>query len=159
MKIRKEQFNNLDKEGKQLIVNLIEDNYSAPDHLKPSVGELEKLDLTVFMALEPIEIIEAGYVGDDLLGVSFCKKITRTLIETRTTIIREDRRGEGIGSKMNEELEKYAIENNIKKISCYVYVDNIPSVILKLNRNYLVEGLLRDHDEPGKDEYIMSKFL
>lgn len=159
MKVTEKRFNNLDNEHKRQVVNFIKNNYNAPDFLKPSLEELEFHDFTIFLALEPIDLFEAGCVGHEIVGVSFLKKITETLIKTRATVIRKDKRGSGIGSKINKNLEEHCKKNGINKICCNIYTDNIPSIVLKLKRGYLVEGLLKNHDELGRHEYIMSKFL
>ena len=81
------------------------------------------------------------------------------LARTSSTVVHKDFRGKGIGSLMNIEIEQMLRDRGIKKITCNIYTDNAVSLNLKLKRGYIVEGTLRDHDEPGLHEYIVSKFL
>ena len=51
------------------------------------------------------------------------------------------------------------VELGYGKIVSHVYVENLPSLILKLKLGYLIEGTLRDHDRAGQHEYILGKIL
>ena len=126
MKVVKKQFNRLISEQKQQVVKFIEDHYNAPEFLKPSLEELEFINLTIFLALEPIDLFEAGCVGYDILGVGFFEKITKTLAKTRTTVIKESHRGTGIGSQINKSMEGHFKKIGINKIYCNIYTDNLP---------------------------------
>jgi RimJ/RimL family protein N-acetyltransferase len=159
MKIEMKKFNEIVSNNQNYIINFIKNNYDAPEHLLPTVEEFEKLDLHVLLASEPVDLFEAGNVGDKILGVTFFKKVTDSLVKTRTTVVAEDYRGKGVATRLNEELEDYCKSQYVNKISCNIFVDNIPSLFLKLKRGYIVEGLLKDHIESGKDEYLVSKFL
>ena len=142
MKIELCNFDNFDK-----ILELIRQEYDAPVHLKPTDASQVKAP---FFTIKD---------NDELVGISFFRKITDNLVRTNTTVIKKEYRNNGLGNRLNEKMEKYFKENGFKKISCNVYADNLPSIILKLKRGYLIEGTLLDHDFTGKHEYIMGKFL
>ena len=127
------------------VFNLVKGEYDAPDHLKKS----NKMCPPCFIITDE----------DEVIGVSFFKEITEHLVRTRTTVIKEGHRGQGLGTFLNEEMEKEFRKQGFKKISCNVYADNLSSVILKLKRGYLVEGTLWNHDFEGKHEYVMAKEL
>lgn len=159
MKVENKKFNQLNKDQKQYLVDFIAKNYEAPEYLLPTIDELEKSDLTVFIASVPIDLFEAGNVGDEVFGLTFGGFVTDSLFRTRTTIVRKDMRGKGIAKALNDDLEDYCKAHNVNKISCNIYTNNLPSLFLKLKRGYIIEGLHKDHDEIGSHEYLVSKFL
>jgi len=159
MKTKLYKFNQMDQLQKNYVVNFIKENYNAPDILLPSVEELEKQHLDMVMVSEPFDFAEAGNVGEIVLGITFLKNITETLMETRTTVVRKDKRGQGVATMLNVFVEDIAKKKGINKISCHIYAENLTSLFIKLKRGYLIEGLLRDHDTKGQHEYFVSKTL
>ena len=112
MKITKKQFNKLSNDQKQYIVNFIEDNDNSIDFSPPSLKELESVNLTVFLVSEPVELFEAGYVGEDVLGLSFFGKNEGNSQNTIKTIVREHIKGTKTEGEVQDALENY-IKNNI----------------------------------------------
>jgi RimJ/RimL family protein N-acetyltransferase len=144
------------KENKKIptfeeIHSFIEENYDAPEHLKPGLQELIKSNKSfVFQRI--------GNEGE-LVGVSFYKEITPNLVETSTTVVHKKWRRAGVATLLNDKMEKIFEEKKFKKISCFIYTKNLPSIFLKLKRGYLIEGLRRNHDFQGVHEYVLGKEL
>jgi len=71
-------------------------------------------------------------------------------------------RGKGIGKKLFEELEKWAVENNIKRLELTVMTHNEKAVNLYKKMGFKIEGV-KEHsillDEKFIDEYYMGKIL
>jgi RimJ/RimL family protein N-acetyltransferase len=134
-------------ENKQMIYNFYIRHYSAPKYLLPN-------------SVENIKGIYYGYFdGDYLIGITKIEYLSPFLMYTMSTVVHSEYRNQGIATSINDYLEKLAKENGITKIKCNIYVDNIPSIVVKLKRGYLIEGLFRDHDEIGKHEYVLGKVL
>lgn len=71
-------------------------------------------------------------------------------------------RGKKIGTKLFEELEKWALENNITRLELTVMVHNEGAIRLYKNRGFKIEGLKEKSlfvDGRYVDEYYMAKFL
>jgi ribosomal protein S18 acetylase RimI-like enzyme len=131
-------------QGDLAVLNFYSRHYKAPSHLVPKSlsGHYYKL-----------------VDGDHILAVTRHIFLTPFLLQTCSTVVHSDIRGQGIGTVLNDLVEKDAQDRGIQKITCNIYVDNIPSIVLKLKRGYLIEGLLRDHDDKGKHEYILGKAI
>ena len=97
--------------------------------------------------------------GLEIIAISRYHHITDKLIEMHNTIVSKKYRGKGVGRFLNQKLENYLRKQGVHKIQSTIYVDNLPSIVLKLKLGYLIEGLLRDHEEEGKHEYILGKVL
>lgn len=143
---------NIPKQRLQEIVDFIKDNYEAPSYLIPESVEdlIEKHGRSEVFMLEDNHGIEA---------LSFFKLLTPKLAEKYKTVVRLDVRGHGLSKKLDEHIENLLRNEGITKIKTNIYTDNFPSLFGRLKRGYLVEGLLRNHDEPGKHEYILGKEL
>jgi len=137
----------LDNDLLKQIFSFICENYSAPLHLLPETHE----DVNVPLIL--------AYDKDKIVAVTFFKHITDHLVKTYRTIIKEDRRGQGVGSELNKYMEHSFKIMGYGKITCNIYADNLPSLNLKLKQGYVIEGYSRDHDFEGKHEYLLGKFL
>jgi len=110
--------------------------------------------------LEYSEWIYFGlYKNNVLVAVTSVEEITDTLCAMWSTIVKEDCRGQGIGRILNDHLETWLRDAGFEKISSHIYVENLPSIILKLKIGYLIEGTLMNHDAPGQHEYILGKEL
>lgn len=142
----------LQKEKLQLIVDFIKDNYEAPDFLIPNSVE----ELVAKHGDSDIVILEDEH---GIEGLTFFRIIRAKLAEKYRTVVRLDVRGAGISKKLDETVEGLLQTAGIKKIKTHVYTNNFPSIFGRLKRGYLVEGLLRNHDEPGMHEYILGKEL
>lgn len=130
------------------VLNLTTNHYDAPKHLKPmKLDDLGENHIVAF--------------GEDrrVVGVISYTKITSNLIRTYREVVDKYERRKGIGQKLNETLEAVCKEKGISKITCNIYTDNIANISLKLKRDYIIEGLLRNHNGIGIHEYIVSKEL
>ena len=143
---------NLQKERLQEIVDFIKDNYEAPSYLIPE--SVEKL--IQYHGNSEVFVIEDNY---GIEAISFFKLLTPKLAEKYRTVVRLDVRGHGLSKKIDEHVEGLLRSEGVRKIKTNVYVDNFPSLFGRLKRGYLIEGLLRNHDEPGRHEYILGKEL
>jgi RimJ/RimL family protein N-acetyltransferase len=134
-------------QNREELYNFYHRHYDAPKHLLPE-------------SPESIEGIYYAFTdGVNTLAVTRHSYPTPYLLQTHGTVVHMDYRGQGIGKRIHDSVETMAIENGVTKMSCQVFVDNISSIVLKLKTGYLVEGLLRNHEEKDKDEYIMGKEL
>lgn len=99
------------------------------------------------------------YEDSKVVGATSYLEITPNVAMTQKTLVAEACRGKGIAKFMNGEMEKHLRVKGFKKITSHIYVDNLPSIVLKLKRGYVIEGLLRDHDEVGRHEYVLGKVI
>jgi len=143
---------NLSQQKLQEIVDFIKDNYEAPSYLIPeSVEEL--------VSKHGNSEIFAMYDNHGIEALSFFKFLTPKLVEKYRTVVRLDLRGHGLSKQLDSHIENMLRNEGVKKIKSHIYVDNFPSLFGRLKRGYLIEGLLRNHDEPGMHEYILGKEL
>ena len=133
------------KENDQAVLNFYKRHYKAPNYLIP-----ENLEGLYYKLVDE---------DDQILAVTKHRYPSPFLLETSSTVVHQSLRGQGIGKHLNDLVEQKAKDSGVTKITCQVYVDNLHSLMLKLKRGYIVEGLLRDHDELGKHEYILGKPL
>ena len=131
------------------IARFYENNYDTLDHLILSPKQIENNNREYYGVIN----------GDQIIAITSYEKLTENLVQTHGTVVKQDLRNQGLGSRVNDQLEEIIVELGAKKISCNIYVDNLASIMLKLKRGYLVEGLLRNHDANGQHEYIISKEL
>ena len=96
------------------------------------------------------------FYGENLIALTSIETVTDTLCTMWSTIVKEGYRGQGIGKRLNDHLEKHLSKNGFKKISSHIYVENLANIILKLKRGYIIEGTLMNHDCPGQHEYILG---
>lgn len=76
--------------------------------------------------------------------------------------ILKDYRGKKIGIKLFEELEKWALENNIKRLELTVMIHNEGAIRLYKKMGFKIEGIKEKSliiDENFVDEYYMGKFF
>ena len=131
------------------ISKFYDDNYDTLDHLILSPKQVEQNNRDYYGVIS----------GDEVIALTSIEHKTETLLEVHGTVVKQDLRNQGLGKRVNEQLEDLARENGIKKLTSSIYVDNIINIVLKLKSGYLVEGLLRNHDIRGQHEYIVSKEL
>ena len=78
------------------------------------------------------------------------------------TGILEDYRGKGIGRKLFEELDKWAVENELIRLELTVMVPNEGAVALYKKMGYKIEGIKEKSclvDGAFIDEYYMAKIV
>jgi RimJ/RimL family protein N-acetyltransferase len=76
--------------------------------------------------------------------------------------ILKDSRGKGVGTKLFEELEKWAFMHKIHRLELTVVTRNVAGVALYQKMGFEIEGMKRDSlfiDGEFADEYYMSKLL
>jgi hypothetical protein len=144
---------NLSNQELQKIVNFIKENYNeAPEHLYPkTVEELLKRD-----GESEVLVIEDGF---GIEGLSFFKFISPKLVENYRTVVRLDTRRKGVSKKLSILIEGMIVSMGATKIKCHIYVDNYPSIFRRIKSGFLIEGLLRNHEEKGRHEYVLGKEL
>lgn len=143
---------NLPKENLLKIVEFIQDNYEAPEFLIPKSVS----DLIEDHGKSHIIIVKDDY---GIEALSLIKLITPYLAEKYRTVVRLDSRGRGISKKIDELAENFLRNQGITKIKTNIYTNNFPSLFGRLKRGYVIEGLLRNHDEQGRHEYVLGKEL
>lgn len=95
----------------------------------------------------------------ELCAITSTSAITDNSVNMWGTLVREDLRGVGIGKILNLKMEKELKSLGYNKISSHIYIENLPSIILKLKLGYIIEGTLYNHDEMEQHEYILRKML
>jgi RimJ/RimL family protein N-acetyltransferase len=135
------------QENRQELYNFYHRHYEAPAHLLPESPEA--LTGTYYAFTD----------GVHTLAVTKHTYVTPHLLRSNHTVVHKDFRNQGVGKRMGEAVHDMCREMGVTKITCNVYVDNIPSIVLKLKQGFLVEGLVRNHEETGRHEYIMGKEL
>ena len=134
------------------------------------VRKLEQSEVDGFYKKNPTDYAHSGpdvpnavYFGvedsNKVIASTYYVPVTDNLVHMQGTMITPEYRGKGVGRFLNIELEKHLINEGFGKIVSYIYVENLPSIILKLKLGYLVEGTLRDHDYMGQHEYVLGKIL
>nr|WP_304216405.1 GNAT family N-acetyltransferase [Fredinandcohnia onubensis] len=76
--------------------------------------------------------------------------------------ILKDSRGKGVGTKLFEEVEKWALTHKIHRLELTVVTRNVAGVALYQKMGFEIEGTKRDSlliDGEFVDEYYMSKLL
>ena len=118
---------------------------------------------TGYLDEEAGRIHGATYMGvfddDKIIAATSYVQLTDRLAFMQSTQVIPDYRGKGVGRFLNSELEQHLKKEGYGKIVSNIYVENLPSIILKLKIGYLIEGTLRDHDFVGQHEYILGKIL
>ena len=127
------------------------------------IEEFYKENPTEYLTDTVGTISNANYFGvikeGNLIGATSYIKMTDNLALMQSTIVSKEHRGQGVGRFLNEKLELCLKKRGFGKITSNIYVENMPSIILKLKLGYLIEGTLRDHDFVGQHEYVLGKIL
>jgi RimJ/RimL family protein N-acetyltransferase len=106
-----------------------------------------------------------NYIGlrrksdDTLVAITSYEILTDNLVKMWSTVVRKDLRGLGLGNIINQQMEEMLQFIGYGKIASHIYVENLPSIFLKLKRGYIIEGTLMDHDAEGQHEYVLGKML
>ena len=125
---------------------LYRDYHSTPKHLLK-----DKLPTAHYIRIYNEE--------NDFIGMTSYQAITKTLALTERTILYPKYRGKGYGSAACRALEKLLKKKKFKKICSEVFTTNLPMLFLKMKQGHLIEGLMRDHDDTGIDQYYLGKVL
>lgn len=123
--------------------------------------EFYKNNPTSYLKTTAGKVAHAVYFGafdsSKVIAATSYLKITDNLAIMQSTMVLPENRGQGVGRFLNEQLIEHLKEEGFGKIVSHIYVENLPSIILKLKLGYLIEGTLRDHDFAGQHEYILGK--
>lgn len=98
-------------------------------------------------------------VDGEIIGITAIKWLSPDLIQSGPTIIHPNYRGMGYGKKALQLIEHEVTQLGARKICCEVFTFNLPMIVSKLKQGHIIEGLMRDHDTKGLDQYFMSKML
>ncbi len=74
----------------------------------------------------------------------------------------EEYRGRGIGTKLFNEMDKWASNKNIHRLELTVVIDNTAGVVLYKKMGFEIEGIKKDSlliNDEFLDEYYMTKIL
>lgn len=96
---------------------------------------------------------------NEVLAITAVTKISPKLAKLQGTIVAKNYRGHGLSKRLWTGVEVIMKEAGFEKAKCEVYYDNIPQLVARLKLGFLIEGLMRDHEEVGKHEYILGKRL
>lgn len=108
------------------------------------------------------ELPEANYFfvynqKDELIGMTSYIKKSKRLVMTERTILYPKYRGQGYGTAISACLEDELKKKGFKKIICEILTFNISMLIIKIRQGFLIEGLMRDHDNRGIHQYFLGK--
>jgi len=95
----------------------------------------------------------------ELIAVTSYVPLNSNVANMQSTVVHPKHRGKGVGTWLNHRMEIQLIKEGFSKVTSNVYIENIPSIVLKLKLDYVIEGLLRDHDSIGQHEYVLGKIL
>lgn len=149
---RKLEFQKLDLTQdsiKEAIYNFYDTNYEADPYLKPSKPS----------AVSGVYLALVHPHSGEILAITRFTKIGPKLAKTSGTVVKATHRRKGLARQLAGYVERACRIDGITKLSCNIYVDNFGSIMSKLKQGYLIEGLLRNHDAVGRDEYILGKEL
>lgn len=122
---------------------------------------------SIAMYESPDNLFLGVWDGNELVATTNISKIRpkhpyyARAATTGTTIL-EKYTSNGIGTKLKQLTEKWAIENNIHKLEATVREKNIRSICNLLKNGYEIVGMLHDTafiDGQWHNEYIMEKIL
>ncbi|MBK9753005.1 MAG: GNAT family N-acetyltransferase [Nannocystis sp.] len=84
---------------------------------------------------------------------------TAFLAESIKTVVDPAHRQRGVGAAISRAIEAEIRRAGFTKAMSTIYIDNIPMIVIKLRQGYIIEGLHRDHEQPGLHEYSLGKLL
>ncbi len=118
---------------------------------------------TDYLDDEAGNIPDAEYYGvivnSNIIAATSYVKMTDHLALMQATMVVENYRGKGVGRFLNDNFEVTLGELGFGKIESHIYIENLPSIILKLKLGYIIEGTLHDHDFIGQHEYVLGKII
>lgn len=124
-------------------------------------------DDTIILPMSPEDIhtpnltwYEArGHTGAQRVGIVSFKVVTPHLVDLQRTMVDVKYRRMGYGRDIGTAIEKEIRELGYGKIMMSCYSTNTAIINLKLSEGYVIEGLLRNHYDVGKHDYIFGKEL
>ena len=145
-------------EKERWLKNFVQENHSTPKHLLNSTEDSWDRDKLHVYEIIDLDTFFAGGGGVPI-GITSFQQITPHLAVKQKTIVAEEYRRMGIGSKVHDMIEEEMRRYGIGKCISHVFDFNIPMLALLLKKGYKAEAFLRDHHAIGYNEYIMSKLL
>jgi len=131
------------------VYDFVVEHHFTPKHLIPEEDLLKEPSIVTYFVRDE--------EGEGIIATASMKKWSPTLVEMQRTIVHEAYRGCGLGKKLAVAMEEKAKEEGFKKIWSFTYTTNFPMIFMRLKLGYVVEGLLRNSDAPGIDEYVLGK--
>lgn len=95
----------------------------------------------------------------ELIGITSYNAKGKYLVITERTILFPKYRGQGYGALISQKLEDILREKGFKKIICEILTFNTEMLIIKIKQGFLIEGLMRNHDDKGIHQYFLGKEL
>lgn len=91
-----------------------------------------------------------------IIGMSSYKELTPTLVSTERTILYPKYRGKGFGKLASKKIVDFLTQKGYHKIHCEVLTFNTKMLKIKIDQGFVVEGLMKDHDDLGIDCYTLG---
>ncbi|WP_413303386.1 GNAT family N-acetyltransferase [Bacillus sp. 1P10SD] len=128
----------------------------TPEQLKQRIASFQKSgNSTFFVAENDGELI--GY----MFAIGGTAKRNKHSVYIVIGILK-DYRGQGIGTRLFEKLEDWAVERNFRRLELTTVTRNVAGVALYKKMGFEVEGIKKDSliiDGEFVDEYYMAKLL
>ena len=144
----------LDKETKFMMLEPDEREKDI-DRTKGMIESIRKANDFLFVAEE----------SDVLIGFITAGRGTANRIKHRAYVvmgIKEEFHGRGVGTKLLNELDRWALEQGIYRLELTVMTHNVKALALYEKCGFVVEGVKKDSmciDGEYIDEYYMGKIL
>lgn len=132
-----------------------ERNYGVEEQRQEIANIMKSVNSNIFIAEVDHEMV--GYISAVGLSLNRLKHITRIVVA-----IKKEYCGQGIGRKLFETVEKWAISNKIHRIELTVMTDNINALILYKKMGFEIEGVKRHSllvNGKYADDYYMAKLV
>lgn len=129
---------------------------TTPEQIRKRITAVSESDTSEWL-VEDIGGVLAGYL---LIQGSALKRVKHTIY--LVIGISEAFRGQGIGTRLFEEMEKWAVEHAIHRVELTVLAQNESARALYRKMGFEVEGTKRNSvfiDESYCDEYYLSKLI
>jgi len=103
--------------------------------------------------------------GDELAGFTMAVKGNLNRIKHRAYVvigIRKAYQGQGIGHRLFEELDRWVLEQGLRRLELTVMAHNVAGKALYEKHGFVVEGIKKDSmhvDGEYVDEYYMGKII
>jgi len=129
---------------------------TTPEQIRNRIIAVSEGDTSEWL-VEKIGDVLAGYL---LIEGNRLERVKHTIY--LVIGISEKYRGQGIGTRLFEEMEKWAVEHAIRRMELTVLAQNQSALALYLKMGFEVEGTKRDSvfiDGIFCDEYYLSKLI
>lgn len=97
------------------------------------------------------------FVGKQCVGMTSYRMLSPKLAMTERTIILPEFRNQGYGKQASQVIEDHLKSKGITKIACEIFTFNHAMLFIKIKQGYLIEGLMRNHDDRNIHQYYLGK--